>query len=79
MRDPVVHPIGTHELAVEFSFEITTPDGADRRPYVHFLRITDDGKIATADTRAADRQTLSLVVPPKTVVPSANNLFWKFG
>ncbi len=47
VRDPVMHPIGTHELAVEFSFEIATPEGAARRPYVHFLRVTEDGKIAS--------------------------------
>jgi ketosteroid isomerase-like protein len=46
VRNPVAHPIGTHELAVEFSFEITTPQGPMRRPYVHFLRVMDDGKIA---------------------------------
>jgi ketosteroid isomerase-like protein len=46
VRDAVMHAIGTHELAVEFSFEIATPDGAARRPYVHFLRVTDDGEIA---------------------------------
>jgi ketosteroid isomerase-like protein len=46
VRDPVMHAIGTHDLAVEFSFEITTPEGVTRRPYVNFLRVTDDGKIA---------------------------------
>jgi ketosteroid isomerase-like protein len=46
MRDAVIHPIGHHEVAVEFSIEANSPNGAARLPYVQFLRVTDDGHIA---------------------------------
>lgn len=46
MRDAVVHPIGDHEVAVEFSIEAATPEGTALLPYVQFLRVTDDGHIA---------------------------------
>ena len=46
VRDPVIHSIGKHEVAVEFSIEAATPSGAARLPYVQFLRVTDDGRIA---------------------------------
>ena len=47
VRDPILHPIGTHELIVEFLFEVAAPEGTTRQPYVHFLKVTDDGRIAT--------------------------------
>jgi uncharacterized protein len=47
VRDAVIHSIGKHEVAVEFSIEAATPNGAARLPYVQFLRVTDDGQIAT--------------------------------
>jgi ketosteroid isomerase-like protein len=62
VRDPVVHAIGTHEVIVEFLFEIAAPEGPSLRPYVHFVRVTDDGEIASlrdyfvpasVDTRSA--------------------------
>jgi ketosteroid isomerase-like protein len=46
VRDTVIHAIGTHEVAVEFSIEARSPGGAARLPYVQFLRVTDDGQIA---------------------------------
>ncbi len=46
VRDTVIHSIGTHEVAVEFSIEATAPGGSARLPYVQFLRVTDDGQIA---------------------------------
>ena len=62
VRDPVVHASGAHEAIVEFLFEIAAPEGPSLRPYVHFLRVTDDGEIASlrdyfvpasVDTRSA--------------------------
>jgi uncharacterized protein (TIGR02246 family) len=46
VRDAINHSIGTHELAVEFSMEATTPTGTVLMPYVQFLKVTDDGHIA---------------------------------
>ena len=46
VRDAVVHPIGDHEVAIEFAIEAAAPNGAVRLPYVQFLRVTDDGHIA---------------------------------
>ena len=46
VRDAVIHSIGTHEVAVEFSIEAEAPGGAVRLPYVQFLRVTNDGQIA---------------------------------
>jgi uncharacterized protein len=46
VRDAVIHSMGTHEVAVEFSIEAATPNGAARLPYVQFLRVTNDGQIA---------------------------------
>jgi uncharacterized protein len=46
VHDAITHAIGSDELAVEFSLEVHSPDGAARLPYVHFLRVTSDGQIA---------------------------------